>query len=167
MKFVTRLGDKSINLDFQEIAPKMTVAFDGEERHVEILKKNGHHIVFKLDGKIFDCFTLPSNGGAEVDFQGKTFVVKVDDAQRLDLLKRLPRVKKEQKVSEVHAAMPGVVLKMLVEPGDLVHKNDPMIIIEAMKMENEITAQVDAKIASVHVKAGETVDKNALLLTFE
>lgn len=62
--------------------------------------------------------------------------------------------------------MPGKIVKVFVKPGDEVKEGDPLLVMEAMKMENEMRASSNVKIAAVHVKPGETVETNTTLITF-
>ncbi len=64
----------------------------------------------------------------------------------------------------VTAPMPGLVLKLYLEAGTTVMKNDPLLVLEAMKMENEIRATGDGVVTAVHVVAGQSVAKNDLLV---
>jgi biotin carboxyl carrier protein len=65
------------------------------------------------------------------------------------------------------SGMPGKIVKIFVKPGDEVKQGDPLLIMEAMKMENEMRASADVKIKEVLVKAGENVESGAVLVTFE
>ena len=56
------------------------------------------------------------------------------------------------------APMPGTILKILVNPGESVQENQPLMILEAMKMENEIVATQDGTVASIEVAAGSAVE---------
>lgn len=71
------------------------------------------------------------------------------------------------KISEVKAPMPGLVINILVSPGETVEANQKLITLEAMKMENAIKSPTAGTIASIEVKPGEAVDKNQVLLRFE
>lgn len=71
------------------------------------------------------------------------------------------------KVSDLKAPMPGLVLQILVEPGQEIKKGDKILILEAMKMENAIKAPADAIVAQIHINPGTAVDKNQLLITFQ
>ncbi len=64
----------------------------------------------------------------------------------------------------IAAPMPGLVLRIQVEEGETVSKNDPLLVLEAMKMENEIRAPGDGVVVAIHVKSGEAIAKNALLI---
>ena len=65
----------------------------------------------------------------------------------------------------VDAPMPGNIISVNVKPGQAVKKGDVLLILEAMKMENEIMAPVDGTVASVAVNAGQTVQSGQQLLT--
>ena len=65
----------------------------------------------------------------------------------------------------ITAPMPGNILKVNVSNGQAVKKGDVLMILEAMKMENEILAPADATVASVNVNAGQTVESGAVLCT--
>ena len=67
----------------------------------------------------------------------------------------------------VFAPMPGRVVKVLVAPGDTVSRGQPLAIVEAMKMENEIMAPRDGQIARVDAVLGKAVEAGALLVQFE
>jgi biotin carboxyl carrier protein len=67
----------------------------------------------------------------------------------------------------LNAGMPGKILKVFVKPGDVVSADEPLLIMEAMKMENEMRASSEVTIKSVEVKEGDTVDAGACLISFE
>ena len=67
---------------------------------------------------------------------------------------------------QLTSGMPGKIVKIMVEPGQQIKAGQPLLIMEAMKMENEMRAAQDCKIKEVKVKAGETVEAGAVLITF-
>ena len=72
-----------------------------------------------------------------------------------------------QKQNTVKAPMPGMVLNVMVAPGQAVNKGDLLLILEAMKMENGIKAISDGTVKSVAVQKGSAVEKGQLLLEME
>ncbi len=68
---------------------------------------------------------------------------------------------------QLRAAMPGLVVEIKVKPGDKVSKGQPLVVVEAMKMENIIKAQGEATVKAVHVSGGTSVEKGDKLLEFE
>lgn len=71
-----------------------------------------------------------------------------------------------EKLKEIKAPMPGLILDLLVAPGDLVKKGDVLLILEAMKMENSIKAPGDGIVKEVKVSAQQSVEKNQILIQF-
>ena len=67
---------------------------------------------------------------------------------------------------DLHAPMPGLVLKMLVSVGDEISAGTPLLILEAMKMENVLKAEADGRIESIEIIQGQAVDKRQLLIKF-
>jgi biotin carboxyl carrier protein len=67
----------------------------------------------------------------------------------------------------VNAPMPGTILKIFATPGQKIHKGDVLIILEAMKMENEISAHADGIVSQVRVAKGATVSTGDLLITIQ
>lgn len=70
------------------------------------------------------------------------------------------------KVNNVKAPMPGLIIDMKVKAGDTVKAGDPLLILEAMKMENILKSPGEGVVKSVKVKKGDTVEKNQVLIEF-
>ncbi len=70
------------------------------------------------------------------------------------------------KVSELKAPMPGLVLNIVEKAGSEIKKGDPLLVLEAMKMENVIKSPVDGTIKKVRVETGNAVEKNEVLIEF-
>jgi biotin carboxyl carrier protein len=112
----------------------------------------------------------------EFDAKKKSCVLQVNDQEisvcvtdRYDqLLNKLGMGHaSSQKVNEVLAPMPGLVIQIIANVGDQVRKGENLIILEAMKMENMIKSPTDGVIKSIEVKQDKTVDKNQVLIKFE
>ena len=70
-------------------------------------------------------------------------------------------------VSQIKAPMPGLVLNVMVEVGQEVGKDESLLILEAMKMENVLKSPAEGKIKSISVNEKESVEKNQILIEFE
>lgn len=68
---------------------------------------------------------------------------------------------------ELKAPMPGLVVDILVKPGQELKEGDPVVILEAMKMENVLKSAGEAVVSSVEVNQGQAVEKNQVLVSFE
>ena len=67
----------------------------------------------------------------------------------------------------VLAVMPGKIIRVMVEPGQKVEEGDPVCVLEAMKMENELHAHQNGAVRAVHVKPGDDVEKDQVLVEIE
>lgn len=76
-------------------------------------------------------------------------------------------MKAGQKLEPVKAPMPGMVLKILVEPGQKINKGDALLILEAMKMENVLKASHDATVKAIRANEKTAVEKGAVLIELE
>ena len=120
-----------------------------------------------LEGQSTSVLVEPSDGGRfRVTLEGRRTDVRVQDAKAL-LLERFGLDDAGSGADrEVRAPMPGLVLRVNVEPGQAVQQGDSLLVLEAMKMENELRAPIDATVAAVHVGSGDAVGKNAVLVEF-
>lgn len=66
----------------------------------------------------------------------------------------------------IRAPMPGLVVKVEVRAGDSVREGQGLVIVEAMKMENELRAEAEARVKAVHVEEGQPVEKDEILVEF-
>jgi biotin carboxyl carrier protein len=73
----------------------------------------------------------------------------------------------KKKVNDIKAPMPGMVLKILVTPGQQIAKGDPVLILEAMKMENVFKSAFDATVKEIKVKERTAVEKGEVLVVLE
>ncbi len=111
-----------------------------------------------------------------IDTTEKTVTIKVNgNLYTLEVKDRFDLLLEEMgmdnlaaaKVSELKAPMPGLVLSIEVEAGQAVAKGEPLIVLEAMKMENVIKSPEDVVVKTVNVNQGVAVEKNQVLIDFE
>ncbi|MEM6522504.1 MAG: biotin/lipoyl-containing protein [Bacteroidota bacterium] len=103
---------------------------------------------------------------AHVKINGKQVVVEAKD--KLDLLLEELGMDKlsSSQVNDIKAPMPGLILSLSVEEGQEVKQGDPLLILEAMKMENVIKSPNDGIIKSIKAGQGDSVEKNQVLIQF-
>jgi biotin carboxyl carrier protein len=69
--------------------------------------------------------------------------------------------------SKITSFIPGTIIKVTVEEGELVKEGDKLLVLEAMKMRNQLLVPFDGKITKIHVQEGQTVPKNQILVEME
>ncbi|MDO5656338.1 MAG: acetyl-CoA carboxylase biotin carboxyl carrier protein subunit [Flavobacteriaceae bacterium] len=103
----------------------------------------------------------------EVEVNGNSYQIQIHD-QLDNLIKELGfEISSEAKVNDIYSPMPGLILDILVNEGDQVVANQPLLILEAMKMENIITAPRDGKIKKIIAQKAKAIEKKALLINLE
>jgi len=121
----------------------------------------------------FDRRVDPDAGPAhprtvEVVVVGWRFELEVEDARRADLRERARRNRGTAPGAggplEIHAMIPGRVVAVAVAPGDVVAAGQTLLVVEAMKMQNELRTPRDGTVERVAVGVGETIDLGDLLV---
>ena len=161
--------DKVINVLVEGYDP-----FDARElerENISIVEADSDgNMIIRVHGLNVKVKVLNENfqkGSYTIRLNGKTFICKTET--NLDLLIKelgFNQVKKS-KEKEIYAPMPGMVLDVQVENGETVDKDQILLTLEAMKMENIIKAPHNGHIEQVHIKRGDKVEKNQLLITME
>ncbi|MVM34435.1 biotin/lipoyl-binding protein [Spirosoma sp. HMF4905] len=97
---------------------------------------------------------------------GHIHQVKLKDRFDLLLEKMGMSTLASAKINELKAPMPGLIVGISVQPGDVVAKGDSLLILEAMKMENMLKAPGDATIKTIRIGKGDRVEKGQVLVEF-
>lgn len=135
---------------------------------------------FNIRGNKYDVEIKSLDAGiANLEVNGTTYIVELEKEERLSKTPVLRRAlietpqdahkikKTEGNVYKVKAPLPGNILTIAVKEGDEVSKGDPMLVYEAMKMENKLTAEKAGVVRRIHVKPGDSVLQEDVLLEME
>ena len=131
-------------------------------------KRNIFHVL--MNGKSYQA-TIKKTNFKEKSFtiaiNGKNFQINVEDQYDV-LLKDLGfKNYSSNTTNKIIAPMPGLVLEVLVKPGQTVKKGDKILVLEAMKMENIIKSPGEGIVKECLAEVGATVEKNQILINFE
>ncbi|CAF1400254.1 unnamed protein product [Adineta steineri] len=140
------------------VGPKLNEAMDIEIEHGKVL----HIVVLAISD------LLVETGEREVFFQvnGQLRSMKVKDKVAIKDQKVHPKADKSKK-TQIGAPMPGQVLDIKVKEGDSIKKGDTVIVLSAMKMETVVKSTVEGKVKKVHVKSGQQVQGDDLVIELE
>jgi len=125
--------------------------------HIFIQNKSYRTEVVRID-PVAKAVTLKING--------HTYLVEVKDKFDLLLEKLGMNTAAGSKINNIKAPMPGLIIDLKVQAGSTVKAGDPLLILEAMKMENIIKSSGEGIVKSVKVKKGDSVEKGEVLIEF-
>ncbi|MBU1319887.1 MAG: acetyl-CoA carboxylase biotin carboxyl carrier protein subunit [candidate division Zixibacteria bacterium] len=165
MNYSAKLLDKEYIVSLDDRGAKIDLQFNGKPvKFSYTTRKNKHRFLMLVDSMSYDVEVNRQNGKFSVFIYGREFEVTAED-ERLAKLREVAGMGSEMAdQKDIAAPMPGLVVKLLKSVGDAVKKGEGVIIIEAMKMENELKAASDGEIADVLVKPGQAVDKGQCLV---
>jgi len=157
IKHTTTYGDVSV-LDTLTFFYGLNV---GETIQVEI--ETGKTLIIKL----VQVSAANEDGIRLVSYEmnGVPREIEIKDVNVKSATTSRPKVDRSN-AKQVGASMPGSVLKVLVEPGSRVHRGEQLLVTEAMKMETTIQAAQDGEIKAIHIKEGDTIQSDDLLIEF-
>ncbi|MFA6581013.1 MAG: biotin/lipoyl-containing protein [Paludibacter sp.] len=132
---------------------------------------------FKIDGSEYEVSVNEIDKNiAEIEVNGTPFTVEIERQEKSVLsINRKPAGKVNPvttptrlvSASSIKSPLPGVIVKVLVQPGDTVKRGDVLLTMESMKMENNILAEEDTVIKTVYVQPGQSVLQDDILIDFE
>jgi propionyl-CoA carboxylase alpha chain len=133
------------------------VVYDPLPDGVSVIGADPEHVVLERDG-VRHTFEI-----ARYEDDGRIYVDHAGGCVELTPIPRLPEPVEHVAPGSLLAPMPGSVLRVEVEAGDRVTKGQPVLVLEAMKMEHRIAAPADGVVSGVHVEKGQQVDAGAVL----
>ena len=166
MTFETEFDNNSVRLDVDKDKSEFTV--NNKKQAYSFSQLDENRYLLRVGYKVYTIDNVINNG-AKIDFtlNGQWSSVAVRDEQAL-LLDRLGfKNKLSSGEGQLLAPMPGKILDILCNEKNEIKEGDPVIILEAMKMENELKSPADGSIKLINVDVGQSVEKNELLLEVE
>lgn len=164
-EFIVSIDDRKYPVIINEAG---LIEIDGRKIKAELSQINNCAFLLKLDEKPYEivCHKL-DNGNYGFLLEGWYFETTVRTKLQETAAELMNNKMKESHKSVFKSPMPGLVLKIKKQKGDSVKIGEPLIILEAMKMENELRSPSEGTITSINVTEGLSVEKDAIILTIE
>jgi biotin carboxyl carrier protein len=167
MAFIAKLGDQNYTVEIEESGKSVyRVSVDGNEFIVDGKKTGRTNYSLIVDNRSFEIEVDHTDDEYRVLVDGRNYRIQLVDERRV-------RVGSGQLGSEpqgrqnVSVPMPGKVIAVLAAEGDTVEKGQGLVIVEAMKMENEVRSPIAGIVKEIRAKPGDTVEGGAVLLVVE
>jgi biotin carboxyl carrier protein len=162
MRYIAEVDD----LEFPvEILDEHHVRFGEEVLDVDLATVSGEPLYSLIvNGESFEGYVYPDEDGWQVLLLGQFYQVRVEDEREKHLRTANQGTVRSGVEFVLKAPMPGMVVSVQISEGQTVEKGQILVILESMKMQNELRAPYAGKVARLRIKAGESVEQKQTLL---
>ena len=166
MKLQADMNGQAYHLELRLVNGTLTAEIDGRVIEAEISEPEPGMFLFKTGGRVVEAYVGPfTDGRTIVSVGGNDHEIRLTDPKRLRGAGNTAEAAGGR--VEIKTAMPGKIVRILVNDGDEVQKGDGLIVVEAMKMQNEMRAPKHGHISHIRVAEGDTVAAGDILLIVE
>lgn len=162
MKLIAELNNEKHEVEIKRDGEKVFAKIDEREYQLEASEVEPNVYLFKHDNQIHQIYVAP-NG--IVNIGNHQFEIKLIDPKRLRGSSGADA--KADGIAEIKTAMPGKIVRILVEEGAEIKQGEGVIVVEAMKMQNEMKSPKDGIIKEIRVNEGATVNTGDVLVIIE
>jgi len=170
MKRTLVIGEQTVELEIHRRSGKTVMVWDGEEIPVDIVRVEPTSYSVILDHKSVgvNIDRIRSNDpdlhGFRASVYDGAYDFTLQDPNKILLAAAMARGAKGGGTT-IKALMPGKVVKLLVQEGEAVEEDQPLLILEAMKMQNEYVSNLTGTVGRIHVEEGSVLEINAPMIT--
>ena len=165
MRYIATVEDQTYEI---EINGEDEITVNGKPVEVDFIAIADHSVFsLILDGVSYEAYVHPNDTEVEVLMRGKRYPVHVEDERTIRLRQTGKDAATETGEFLLKAPMPGLVVSVPATEEQVVKAGDNLVILESMKMQNELKAPRDGKVTRVRVEAGDNVEQNQVLIVLE
>ena len=166
MKYFATIDDKQYEI---EINDEDRITVDGQLVELDFKSMSEGQPIYSLilNGKSYEAIIELTDDGWQVMLRGQMYMVDVEDERQRRLRMATGGASTQSGELKLKAPMPGLIVDIPVEPGQVIDKGDNLIILESMKMQNELKSPREGKVARINVKPGDSVNQNQVLLILD
>ena len=168
MKLKAQIEDREQELTLKVAAGRVAAEIGGRVYDVEVRRPSPDSFLFFVGANVYECRVGTRAAAKEtfdVEIRGRSYPVTIVDPKRLRSGQNSDR--HHHGAAEIRAPMPGKVVRVQIEAGATVEKGSGIVVVEAMKMQNEMKSPREGVVVSINVKAGDTVNAGDVLAVVE
>jgi biotin carboxyl carrier protein len=167
MKIFSTIGDKVWRFDRVEQNDDMALYENDTQIKYNFKSLGNNRYILIINDHSHLIHVIKENGIYHIHLDGDYFPVRVEDQQTRDLRALVEHSSQASGEQKIYAPIPGLITRIKVKEGDSIKENDGVVILEAMKMENEIKSETAGTIRKILVKEGMPVEKDQELIIIE
>jgi len=160
------IQNKTFEFELQQTDGKVRIKRNGNEYTADLVRLRSNRYSLIIGGRSYE-FGLDYDGdGYLISSGARSGSVRVEDFE-LAKIKKAAGIDDNVRIKKITAPMPGLIVRVNRQVGDNVKKGEALVVMEAMKMENDIKAPLAGTIKTINISAGQSVEKGHLLVEFE
>lgn len=166
MKYFVNVNGRPLEVEIVDRAGKLVVSIDGEiaDFSYEEVDNDGQ-VALVMDERGYAISVAGKRNDYHVTLAGHAYAVEIEDER--ERAAHAAERERSKGGGVVKSVMPGVVVELCVAKGDVVAAGQPLLILEAMKMQNEIGAPSEGRVKSIFCSAGQAVSAGGKLIELE
>ena len=166
MKLKALIGDREEELLIKVADGQVSAEIGGRVYNLQFRRPEPDSYLFFLNNDVYECHVnAKTNEAIDVHLGGRRYAVRIVDPKRLRSGQNSDR--HHHGAVELLAPMPGKVVRVQLEAGAEVEKGTGVVVVEAMKMQNEMKSPRAGVVVSINVKPGDTVNAGDVLAVIE
>jgi len=168
LKLKARIGNRDLDVVLLSQGERVVATVDGRKYELEVHRSDDDTYLVFNEGHVYECRVAlkgKTRASFEVGFGGNTYSIDLTDPKRLRSDQNSD--KHHHGLAEIIAPMPGKVVRVQVEAGSEIEKGTGIVVVEAMKMQNEMKSPRAGKLVRINVKPGDTVNAGDVLAVVE
>ena len=168
MKLQAQVGDQKHDIEIRRDAGRVFARVGDREYELEVSQPEPNVYLFKENGRIHEFFVAPGTSpDSPVNVSGRNGEVEVKLIDPKRLRGGSAAGGAADGTAEIKTMMPGKVVRVIAIPGDQVEKGDPVLVVEAMKMQNDLRSPKTGTVKEIRVEEGTTVGAGQVLAVIE
>jgi biotin carboxyl carrier protein len=162
------IGDRTLEVEVEDRGGPTTVAIDGERLSAELLPADASGLRrLRVGERVYELILAQSADRAALALEGVSLDVGVEDERAARLAQFSSRASRAAGREVIAAPMPGLVVRVNAEPGQAVAAGESLVVLQAMKMENELASPRDGSVKAVVVEPGQAVEVGQVLVELD
>ena len=161
MKLELTIGDRARHLEIEQRGGQFQFRIDGRAVTADVMQVQPEVYSVLIDGEAFEARIECGASGLRVQIDGREFPIAVADPRQWRRDRN--QIAAAEGLQQIVSSMPGKVVRVMVRAGDAVEAGQGLLVVEAMKMQNEIKSPKAGKIERIAVQEGQTVNAGEIL----